>query len=398
MNLDKERILFEIEKIYNTLISLDYKEETDFGVLSGLGGVCLFLAEKYKISREEDVINKTALYFQLIYNGFNNKEYPSFTFCSGISGVGWLVNYLSKINLFESEENNVELNNLIYQFAIHSMSQYKNYDYLHGGLGTLLYFATLSDNQLCKSEVSNIIDKAIKLSYNENNYRYWIDDTYKKNNPEIFVPDKFVNFGLAHGLPGILLLFGKAFCVTKDKKIIHIIEEGVNCILNHELEDSLSIFPSDNFHKRGSRLAWCYGDLGIANSLYILGNQLSNEKWIKKSIDIFIHASKRKELLMNSIIDAGICHGAFGISHIFRRMFFNTGIEIFSKASDYWINEALYMAKFEDGLSGYKAYHGPDKGWVKEFGLLEGIAGMGLVLLSSISKEAPNWDECLLLS
>lgn len=68
------------------------------------------------------------------------------------------------------------------------------------------------------------------------------------------------------------------------------------------------------------------------------------------------------------------------------------------EAAEYWIEKTLEMARFEDGAAGYKTWHGNDNGFEKEYGLLEGISGIGLVLLSYISDTEPVWDECLLLS
>lgn len=64
----------------------------------------------------------------------------------------------------------------------------------------------------------------------------------------------------------------------------------------------------------------------------------------------------------------------------------------------YWIGRTLSMAKFEDGLAGYKTWQGAERGFRNEYGLLEGIAGIRLVLLAYLSNEEPTWDECLLLS
>ena len=64
----------------------------------------------------------------------------------------------------------------------------------------------------------------------------------------------------------------------------------------------------------------------------------------------------------------------------------------------YWIGRTLSMAKFEDGLAGYKTWQGAERGFRNEYGLLEGIAGIRLVLLAYLSDEEPTWDECLLLS
>lgn len=110
-----------------------------------------------------------------------------------------------------------------------------------------------------------------------------------------------------------------------------------------------------------------------------------------------LHASQRKDFEKNGIVDAGICHGTAGIAHIFNRFFFETKMPIFKDTANYWIKETLKMATHDDGLAGYKSFYS-EKEWVKEYGLLEGVAGIGLALLSHISDEEPTWDRCLLLS
>lgn len=79
-------------------------------------------------------------------------------------------------------------------------------------------------------------------------------------------------------------------------------------------------------------------------------------------------------------------------------MYWETQNPIFKETANYWIEETLKMAKFEDGLAGYKAWYGEKDGWRNEYGFLEGIAGIGLTLLAHISNEEPTWDKCLLLS
>jgi hypothetical protein len=57
------------------------------------------------------------------------------------------------------------------------------------------------------------------------------------------------------------------------------------------------------------------------------------------------------------------------------------------------------MAVYKDGIAGYKAWHTEKYGgWVAESGLLEGIAGIGLMLVSIVSDIEPKWDRCLFLS
>jgi lantibiotic modifying enzyme len=129
------------------------------------------------------------------------------------------------------------------------------------------------------------------------------------------------------------------------------------------------------------------------------GVALNNEAWKNKAVEVLVFAAeKRRNLEQNFVADAGLCHGTAGIGHIFYRMWWNTRLPEFKSAADYWFHETLKMAKFEDGLAGYKAWHGEARGCQNEYGLLEGIAGIGLALLTYYYEIEPTWDECLLLS
>ena len=59
-----------------------------------------------------------------------------------------------------------------------------------------------------------------------------------------------------------------------------------------------------------------------------------------------------------------------------------------------WVEQTLLIAKYKDGIIGYK-FNMNDL----SIDLLNGISGIGLVLLSFLSDDrSQSWDECLLLS
>lgn len=211
---------------------------------------------------------------------------------------------------------------------------------------------------------------------------------------------------MSHGISSILSILCKSYMNNYNIKNTDIlIRYTVNFLLKSKQSNMNSLYPNyiDIYNYKGvktkkeSRLAWCYGDLGVGIALWHASQALGQENWKQESINIFVHAAKRRELEQNGIVDAGLCHGTAGIAHIFNRMFRNTGIKEFKDSSDYWILETIKMAKFKDGLAGYKAWHGKN-GWQNEYGFLEGIAGIGLALIAAISDDDPTWDECLLLS
>jgi hypothetical protein len=58
-------------------------------------------------------------------------------------------------------------------------------------------------------------------------------------------------------------------------------------------------------------------------------------------------------------------------------MYLNTHIQEFYETVEYWMNVTMFMAKYDDGLAGFKSwrtyeYGGPEK----TENLLEGVAGI----------------------
>jgi lantibiotic modifying enzyme len=210
---------------------------------------------------------------------------------------------------------------------------------------------------------------------------------------------------LSHGLFSKIVLFSKCYkqniCPKLSKELL---EDSIQFLLNCKNPiGSVSVFPSRIIEKSKtnfSRLSWCYGDLGISIALWQAGEALQNKEIKREAIDICLQTTKRFTQEETGIEDLGFCHGTAGIAHIYNRMWRYTGIEEFKTAYDYWIQETLKMAKYKDGLAGYKSYKSEEfGGWKNDYGLLEGIAGIGLVLHSYLHpEEEPHWDRCLLLS
>jgi hypothetical protein len=103
-------------------------------------------------------------------------------------------------------------------------------------------------------------------------------------------------------------------------------------------------------------------------------------------------------------MDAGLCHGAFGNAHIFRRLYGATRDDCFLEAALRWVRAGFAMRREGLGLAGFRAWSPvrsdePQRDpWVAEPGLLEGICGIGLVLLGLISSVEPKWDEALMVN
>ncbi|RYF13303.1 MAG: hypothetical protein EOO42_18955, partial [Flavobacteriales bacterium] len=147
----------------------------------------------------------------------------------------------------------------------------------------------------------------------------------------------------------------------------------------------------------GCRLAWCYGDLGICFALYKAALFLKDIK-LQADVELMLeHVAQRRNLGANSVADAELCHGAMGISHMFKKIYLLTNKPIFNETATHWLMVSLAMASHEDGLAGFKTFKGHTQTWEKNYGFLEGIAGIGLGLISAISDDNDHWDALLLL-
>lgn len=385
-----------LEEISISALNMKNIDFLSNNLLGDKSGVALFLFYMYRLT-ERDEFNIRAI--DLLEDVVHKQEVFEIIPTS-VSKYGWLLKHLHKSNFIEADIDHYFDNINQYQFDFMQKSlQKNNYDFLHGSLGVALYFLVLknhSNKQYIVEFVKNFYNRAIQ---NEDGSLKWVSVL------DFNLNKKGYNISLSHGLASIIAVFSKIYLKGIEKEITgRIVDGAVSYLVNQKLPSNKfnSIYPNyaiESMDKiNSSRLAWCYGDLGISIALWHASQALGRKDWEKEAIDTILHASKRRGLVENGVVDAGLCHGTAGIAHIFNRMYGYTGLEELKEASNYWFAETLKMARFEDGLAGFKAWQGNERGWVNEPGLLEGIAGIGLALISAVSDIEPAWDECLLLS
>lgn len=101
------------------------------------------------------------------------------------------------------------------------------------------------------------------------------------------------------------------------------------------------------------------------------------------------------------IQDAGLCHGAAGNLHIFRRLHEYTGEPKFHQAALAWLEATLAYRCPDEGIGGYRMWGEVEEsrqGWLNDASFLSGSGGVGLALLGAVTNVEPKWDRLLLLS
>jgi hypothetical protein len=183
-------------------------------------------------------------------------------------------------------------------------------------------------------------------------------------------------------------------CAAHIQRIVAFYREAQN-------SEGHSLFPyyvSGNDPERtSSRLGWCYGDLVAGYLFYGAGKAIGNPSISAYAMDILTHSTSRLTLQRTEVHDGGICHGSAGLAHIYRRIHRSTGRECFREAADHWLRRTILAADYTGGRIAYKSYDPRSRTYSVNDSLLEGTAGVGLVLLSALTHD-DSWDHCLMLN
>jgi hypothetical protein len=211
-------------------------------------------------------------------------------------------------------------------------------------------------------------------------------------------------------MPGVIALLSQAIAVDVHPiHALHLLEGAVTWLLAQKRpEGSSSCFgvvvsSGQPLEAAPSRLAWCYGDLGLSVALLWAARTVGRTDWAGEALTI-ARLAARRPLAEAGARDAGLCHGAAGNAHLFNRLWQATGEEHFRHAAQAWFEETLTFREPGRGIGGFRAWmpspeaRGNLEPWVDAEGLLEGATGIGLALMAGLYPVFPDWDRMLLVS
>lgn len=231
-------------------------------------------------------------------------------------------------------------------------------------------------------------------------------------------PGGYYNLGVAHGVPAVVAMLGATAAAAGrmgaagDRAAADLAErarflgEGASRWLLAQQMPAGNPFRfgttfSPEAPPQRSRLAWCYGDPGIAAALLVTARARGDAALERVAIELALEAGNRPAEL-SGVRDAGLCHGSAGLAHLFNRMYQETGEPRLAAISRHWFEHALDFRQPGKGLAGYLAFTFEDDAvtekWRADPGLLEGAAGIGLALLAGLDDFEPAWDRVLMLS
>jgi lantibiotic modifying enzyme len=358
------------------------------GLYSGSSGIILFLGHYLKKYPDKGLENIYDGYFHQYIERLTSQPQTFLTYCSGLMGVFTSLKLMNDSSLISLDFSEIEdaYDDKLWSWMNYSFTN-QNYDFLHGALGVAMYFR--DDPRYIKSTLLGLEKTAIE----DNNKLKWIS-SLGQDRPMGY------NICLSHGISSIIIYLSSVYqsgVITELNE--QLLNGAVNYVLSQEIDykkfgcffPNQSLDNGDPIYK--SRLAWCYGDLGVAAALWQAGKVTENCSWMNKALDVYRFSANRISPQDAMVNDAGICHGTAGIAMMFSYMYRQTGDPTLINTRNYWVDQTLKMSKFPDGLAGYKKFTlDDDKNvkWEESFSILEGIAGIGFMLLSVLDKEAEN--------
>jgi hypothetical protein len=324
---------------------------------------------------------------------------------SGFTGIAWTLQLLH--GPFSPDDDPNEAIDSALHECVAAPDWRGPFDLLYGLVGFALYAIERLPAPQARACLEQIIARLDELAE-----RGPVGITWRTL-PEILIesqrrdyPHGYYNLGVAHGLPGVIAVLAQAvYHDVAGEQARCLLEGAFSWTLAQQLAGGAAThFPAMILSDRPptkSRLAWCYGDAGASASLLWAARAVGNREWEGAALEVARSAALRAAGDAG-VIDAGLCHGAAGLAHIFNRLWQATGDSLFAEAARGWIGRALAMRGAE-GVAGFRfwdstADESRPGAWVADVAFLTGATGLALALAAATRPFEPTWDRLLLVS
>jgi lantibiotic biosynthesis protein len=320
---------------------------------------------------------------------------------AGLAGVGWALAHLQSLlpDLRDAEQDAADIDEALLNHLRPSPSQ-ADYDLIGGLVGFGVYALERLPRPAAAACLERIVHHLGETAQLKGaGISWWTNPDWLPAETREKYPGGYYNLGLAHGVPGVIGLLGSV-CARRLEavKAGAFLEGAVRWLLAHDGSQGLPYWTEAGSTEDKSRLAWCYGDPGVAASLLWAAKLLRNPHWESRARAIARRAAQRS-FEDSGVKDVGLCHGAAGLGHLFNRMFQATADPLLAQAARRWFERALDMRQPGQGIGGYLTWSPGGNGkpsWLPETGFLTGAAGIALALLAATTEIEPAWDRVLM--
>ncbi|EEU79942.1 TPA: lanthionine synthetase C family protein [Enterococcus faecalis] len=416
-----ERVLLEKDNYLN------YGEDKIFPnspltMSHGIPGLCLLYAELDRQYPDEKWMDCCNLYVQKLVKMIKIHGIEEPSLFSGCSGICLAIVESSNNGRFYGKFKvsvDIFLKDLVQEKfkQIHSDENTMMFDYdtIQGLSGILNYMLIDTLNQkFFFQQIKDILNYFVKLSkkykYKGIDVPYWrisSENLFLKEERALF-PDGAINLGVSHGISGPLIVMSKAY--ESNVKVPGLKEAilSISELLTSSLDTKHNNWPSmidirklnePNTVFEESRDAWCYGRPGVAFAI-LKASQALKDKTLLKIACTTMESGIHSEI---GLISPTFCHGYIGVSYIYKKFYESTKIDAFDQEAKRLMTEAIsfYDEKLPFGFPNWEHnindQNQQEMKMVNTIGILDGVTGILLSLLSMLGNKKTNWDAVFLL-
>ena len=335
----------------------------------------------------------------------------------GLSGLGWTVEHLAATLGENAQENDgaadpgEDLNEETDRAVLRGLARDSpgtHYDLLTGVVGCGVYFLERMPRDSAAQGLRMVLTRLENMAEQREDGIAW------HSGPELLPrgqrenwPNGYYNLGIAHGIPGILYFLSEAAAAgIEPKRCRRLLDGAMAWFLAQRRPAGSRSWYGDWIAdgKQGdSRLAWCYGDLGIVAVLLQVARRSGRADWLNFSRELLDVCMKRSGGEAEAgVNDAPLCHGAAGVAHIFNRIYQAEGDPRCRKIAVAWYKRALAMRREGAGIAGFSTFLRLRSSgqilWEPNPAFIDGAIGVALALLGAVTSVNPAWDRMLVLS
>jgi len=384
----------QLDKINKLLATQSTKNDSFF---KGKLGLAFYYYHLYKATEQPDLKLEAESLLEQVMSDINahNPGLIGPVLSIGGAGLGYAVHFMHREGFLEPASGIVfhELDRYLFNTAASLIAE-DNIDFLHGALGIVYYFAEKQHTQPdTRHYLDALVEKICRKAVEEESGCWFRTSLMKMDERQM------VNFSLAHGMCGILLVLLSAYENSGCKELIaKTVNEGIRFILKHKMDVDFAnheysffpfiVGPDDKEISALNRMAWCYGDLNEVLLFYRAGRLFNDDNLIRMADLIGMQCTMRRDALSTLVTGSDFYYGTAGLAQFCRTLYRETQHNTYKEVYEYWIERTILL--LDDELAN-GTYAG------REHEYLEGLIGVAFVLLSYVSETELNWSKALLL-
>jgi lantibiotic biosynthesis protein len=327
----------------------------------------------------------------------------------GFTGVAWAAELVDRLLDPDAEDRSEAVDDALLRLLSRADRWSAPYDLIVGLTGLGVYALQRHPRPVAIECLRRVVERLHECAQHDEHGLYWWTPPAEILDQEsrMQYPSGRADLGVAHGVAGAVALLG---CIcgagVEQATARPLLEGAVSWLLAHsvptEAGPTFPVWVAPAFQPSPARCAWCYGDPGIAAALLLAARGVGAAGWEQTAVALACRAAEQPAS-ETGIVNANFCHGAAGLAHLYNRMYQAIGEPKLGRAALYWLERTLgfYRRARDAGGTWVRGNWDPGRRelWTwTGIELVEGAAGVALVLLAAATSVEPTWDRMFLVS